>query len=63
MVWNGAFLLSRATLHSFQAACEQLGIEVAPKGLLVELTGPWPPYHFCPSFEPQREDSSCRCTC
>ena len=63
MVWNGAFLLSRSAIRSFQAACEQLGSELAPKGLIVELTGPWPPYHFCPSFEPQDEDSPCRCTC
>ena len=63
MVWNGAFLLSKSILPSFQAACEQLGNELAPGGLIVELTGPWPAYHFCPSFEPQHEDSSCRCTC
>ncbi len=63
MVWNGAFLLSRSNIISFQTACERLRGELAPKGLLVELTGPWPPYHFCPSFEPQDEDSPCRCTC
>ncbi|MGO8745035.1 MAG: GvpL/GvpF family gas vesicle protein [Thermoguttaceae bacterium] len=62
MVWNGAFLLSRSTLPTFHAARERLGTELAPKGLLVEVTGPWPPYHFCPSFEPQTEDSPCRCT-
>jgi hypothetical protein len=63
MVWNGAFLLSRADITSFQTACERLGGEVAPSGLIVELTGPWPPYHFCPSFEPQPESSPCHCTC
>jgi len=63
MVWNGAFLLSRSTIRSFHAACEQLRNELASTGLLFELTGPWPPYHFCPSFEPKDENSSCRCTC
>ena len=63
MVWNGAFLLSRFAVNSFHAACERLRSELAPKGLIVELTGPWPPYHFCPSFEPQDEAFPCRCTC
>jgi hypothetical protein len=63
MVWNGAFLLTRATISSFQTACERLRSELAPKGLIVEATGPWPPYHFCDSFEPQREDSPCLYTC
>lgn len=59
MVWNGVFLLARSTISWFQAICERLGSELAPKGLIVEVTGPWPPYHFCPSFEPQRENSPC----
>jgi len=63
MIWNGAFLLSRSTIRAFHAACEQLGSELAPGGLLVELTGPWPPYHFCPSFESQETNSSCHCSC
>jgi hypothetical protein len=62
MAWNGAFLLPRSNISSFQTACERLRDELAPRGLLVELTGPWPPYHFCPSFEPQRENSPCQCT-
>jgi hypothetical protein len=63
MVWNGAFLLSRSTIDSFQTACERLRSELAAKGLIVEARGPWPPYHFCPSFEPQPEHSPCPSTC
>jgi hypothetical protein len=63
MVWNGAFLLRKSSLGSFHAACEQLANELAPQGLLVEPTVPWPPYHFCPCFEPQDENSPCPCTC
>ena len=63
MVWNGAFLLSRSAIRSFHAACEQLRIELTPTGVNFELTGPWPPYHFCPSFESQDENSPCHCTC
>ncbi len=63
MAWNAAFLLSRLQLGAFQAAAEQLRREFAPDGLIVEVTGPWPPYHFCPSFEPRDESSPCPCTC
>jgi hypothetical protein len=63
MVSNAAFLLSRSKLDAFQAGGEQLRRELAPQGLIVELSGPWPPYHFCPSFEPRDESSPCRCTC
>ncbi|MGA2616733.1 MAG: GvpL/GvpF family gas vesicle protein [Thermoguttaceae bacterium] len=51
MVWNAAFLLARSAAGSFCAACAQLRGQFAPEGLSVETTGPWPAYHFCPSFE------------
>ena len=63
MVWNGAFLLSRTKIEAFHTACEQLRNELDSKGLIVDATGPWPAYHFCPSFEPEPEVSPCRCTC
>jgi hypothetical protein len=52
MVWNGALLLASSAIAAFQTACGQLGSELAPEGLLLEVTGPWPPYHFAPSLEP-----------
>ena len=51
MVWNGALLLPSASLRPFLTDCERLRSDLAPKGLILEVTGPWPPYHFCPSLE------------
>ena len=50
MISNGAFLVSRVRQHAFHAACERLRREFQAKGLIVEVTGPWPPYHFCPAL-------------
>jgi hypothetical protein len=49
MVWNGAFLLKPSQVGAFQAACEQLRRDLTDDGFTVEITGPWPPYHFCPA--------------
>jgi hypothetical protein len=51
MVSNGAFLVSRARQRAFHAACDQLRGELQAKGLIVEVTGPWPAYHFCPALQ------------
>ena len=32
-------------------AIDRVRQDVQGKGLLLELSGPWPPYHFCPSLE------------
>jgi hypothetical protein len=44
MVLNGAYLLRRADSGAFAALVEELGRRHADVEL--ELTGPWPPYHF-----------------
>ena len=51
MVWNGAFLLARSGIAAFHAECETLRRDLLPSGMIVEITGPWPPYHFCPTLE------------
>jgi len=51
MVFNGAFLLPRAAQAGWLEAIDHLRQDVHGKGLLLELSGPWPPYHFCPSLE------------
>jgi hypothetical protein len=51
MVFNAAFLLPSASQASWSAIVESVRQEVSGKGLLLELSGPWPPYHFCPSLE------------
>ncbi len=63
MVWNGALLLATSAVAAFQTACAQLASSLVPEGLLLEVTGPWPPYHFAPSLEPPQENPPCRCTC
>jgi hypothetical protein len=62
MLWNGAFLLPTSKFASFRDECVRLRGELAPDGLMVEVTGPWPAYHFCPSFESHDETSPCPCT-
>ena len=59
MAWNAAFLLSGSAAIAFQAEVARLSIEWESQGLMVEATGPWPPYHFCPSLEFQQENSAC----
>ncbi|MDI6761030.1 MAG: GvpL/GvpF family gas vesicle protein [Candidatus Brocadiaceae bacterium] len=51
MLLNGAFLVSKLMLEVFKEMVEELKEGYGPWGLLFELTGPWPPYNFCPSLE------------
>jgi len=51
MVFNWAFLLERNTRETFRTQVEQLDAQHAEQGLRLELSGPWPPYSFCPSLE------------
>jgi hypothetical protein len=62
MVWNGALLLAKSSVAAFQTVCAQLAGALAPEGLLLEATGPWPPYHFTPPLELPQENVECRCT-
>jgi hypothetical protein len=50
MTYHGAFLLTRSGRQAFCAACEDFGRRLAPEGLILEVSGPWPPYHFCPAL-------------
>ena len=51
MLLNGAFLVSQLMLEVFEDKIEELEEGYGQWGLLFELTGPWPPYNFCPSLE------------
>jgi hypothetical protein len=46
MVLNGAYLVPRGAWEAFAERIETLREQHAPDGLTLELTGPWPPYHF-----------------
>jgi hypothetical protein len=51
MVFNAAFLLPSSAQETWFETIERVRQDICRKGLLLELTGPWPPYHFCPSLE------------
>jgi hypothetical protein len=46
MLLNGAYLVPADGTDAFRELVEQLAREHEAHGLEIELTGPWPPYHF-----------------
>ena len=52
-VLNWAFLVSRSRVDDFSARLQRISAEHALHGLVLDLSGPWPPYSFCPSLEPE----------
>ena len=52
MVFNAAFLVPSSAQNSWLETIRRVREDVCGKGLLLEVSGPWPPYHFCPSLEP-----------
>ncbi len=50
MVLNGAFLMPRRAVADLRARTNQANARCAPRGLIFELSGPWPPYSFSPSL-------------
>jgi hypothetical protein len=51
MVFNAAFLLPASSQASWLETVQRVQRDVQSKGLVLEVSGPWPPYHFCPSLE------------
>jgi hypothetical protein len=51
MVFNAAYLLPSSTRESWLESVRLLRGDVCSRGLLLEVSGPWPPYHFCPQLE------------
>ena len=48
MVLNRAYLLLKGEVAAFRASVGQIAEERADQGLILETSGPWPPYSFCP---------------
>lgn len=48
VVVNWALLLPKSSTTAFRARIDQLNANLAPQGLVFELSGPWPPYRFVP---------------
>jgi hypothetical protein len=53
MIFNAAYLLLRSDIDTFREQVARVGAMHAEQGLTLEVSGPWPPYNFCP---PLRED-------
>ena len=54
MVWNWALLLRRERVADFRRRAEEIGAGYGEQGLTLEVSGPWPPYNFCPSFRDEQ---------
>lgn len=46
IIMNAACLVKNDALQSFKDLFQELAKEAMPKGVILELTGPWPPYNF-----------------
>ena len=47
MVLNAAFLVGKAEANDFLATADTLKMHYENDGLVIDCTGPWPPYNFC----------------
>ena len=47
MVLNSAFLVDTDEVGDFHNMVDTLKMHYEGKGLLIDCTGPWPPYNFC----------------
>lgn len=50
MILNAAFLLKRPELELFQRKIDEIAACDESSALFFEVSGPWPPYNFCPAF-------------
>lgn len=51
MVLNRAFLVPRNSVKEFHRRVDQMNTAHLQNGLILERSGPWPPYNFCPKLE------------
>jgi hypothetical protein len=51
MILHAALLLSRASVNAFREYAERVQAANRDRGLTLEITGPWPPFNFCPRWE------------
>jgi hypothetical protein len=51
MVLNGAFLVAEKSLQTFFDKVDHCKQTYGQTGLTFELSGPWPPYSFCPPLQ------------
>jgi len=58
MVFNLACLVASGEVAALRSAAEALEADGAEQGLAVQVSGPLPPYTFCPPLEVQSDDPS-----
>jgi hypothetical protein len=51
LVWNAACLLDTDRLNKLRSDLSAVAERLQKEGFVVEMTGPWAPYHFCPSLD------------
>ncbi len=51
MVLNWAFLVPEKAVPDLQARIQDANAQYAIRGLVLECTGPWPPYSFTPALD------------
>ena len=51
MVLNWAFLVPQGAVADFQKQVEHVNARRTPSGLTFAVSGPWPPFSFCPTLE------------
>jgi hypothetical protein len=51
VAFNWAFLVPESGAEAFRNAVDRRSQEYASRGLVLDLTGPWPPYNFRPSLD------------
>jgi len=50
IVFHHALLIEATAIEGLHEAVDKLNAELEGRGLELALTGPWPPYSFCPSL-------------
>jgi hypothetical protein len=50
MILNAAFLVPKSDVRIFQGKVKETEEKYGKQGLSLSVTGPWPPYNFCPVF-------------
>lgn len=50
MLLNSAYLLRSSQVGSFRRSVDETALACADQGVILEASGPWPPYSFCPSI-------------
>ena len=57
MIFNAAYLLRRRDIDTFRERVATVSAAYAEQGLALEVSGPWPPYNFCPPLREGQDEA------